>query len=1039
VREGPLKREELWRSLEERIDAPAFRERLREQYPHLAAMALQPASRRGFLKLLGASLTMAGLAGCRRPEEPIVPHASRPEDREPGVPERYATAMDLGGAGLGLLVTSVDGRPIKVEGNPDHPASLGGTSAIAQAAILELYDPERSTSVVQRDGGNRQERSWADWTSFADKHFGSLRGTSGRGLAVLVEESSSHGLERLRFEFTRTFPEGRWVEYSPVSRDAARDGGRQALVENYRTQLHLEQCRVLVSLDADLLVHHPQAVVNARALAKARHPDAEVMNRTYAVESAYSLTGAMADHRLPLRPSQVAPFAASLLGALLHAADRGAAWRQLAGVVGTPAAPEGTAEIRDRMVHDILEHPEQSLIAVGVEQPAPLHALVAAVNVLLGTTGHTITYDLHADPRVPSHLEALGELADAMGAGQVDTLLVLGGNPVHDAPADLAFGERLQAVDTAVHLGLYEDETSELCGWHLPRAHFLESWCDATAFDGTQAVVQPLIAPLYDGKTAIEVLAGVLAGDLPPGGRDLVRWALGSTDDATWHQTLHDGVVPRDFQPIPSFPALTARDETGAEVGLLPGIRGRLVDAWKKLQTSLGGPADGLELQLRPDTRIYDGRFANNGWLQELPDPLTKVTWDNPVLVSPADAERLDLSTNDVVTVGSGDRSVEAVAYVMPGQAEGCVSATLGYGRRAVGEVGNGVGTDFYALRTTDAMHHQAGVTLERTGRTHDLACTQDHYPLDPIGESGMERRLGDLYRSAHLDDYHHHPDFAQHVVHHPPLDQQWKPHEYPGHRWAMTVDLSACTGCNTCAVACQAENNIAVVGREQVEKGREMAWLRIDRYFRGDPDAPSVALMPVTCHHCENAPCEQVCPVAATVHDHEGLNVMVYNRCVGTRYCSNNCPYKVRRFNFFKYMDPETDVEKMRFNPEVTVRSRGVMEKCSFCVQRINTARIAAENEGRTLKDGDVVPACAQACPSGAVVFGDLNDPESRIAKLFADPRSYAMLGEMNNRPRLQYLAKVDNPATDGEAVAHDEVHGEVEGDHGGDPGGHH
>ena len=1012
-----MRREDLWRSLEERVDAPAFRERLREQYPHLAAMALQPASRRGFLKLLGASLTMAGLAGCRRPEERIVPHASRPEDREPGVPERYATAMDLGGAGLGLLVTSVDGRPIKIEGNPDHPASQGGTSAIAQAAILELYDPERSTAVVQRDGGKRQERSWDDWSSFAGKHFGALRGRSGKGLAVLVEESSSHSLERLRFEFTRTFPEGRWVEYAPISRDAERDGRRVALGESYRTQLHLEQCRVLVSLDADLLVHHPQAVTNARALAAARHPDAEVMNRMYAVESAYSLTGAMADHRVPLRPTQIAPFAVSLIGALLHAADRGSAWRELAELVGRPAAPEGTEDIRDRMVHDLLEHAAHGLIAVGSEQPAPLHALVAAVNVLLGSTGHTISYDLSGDPRAPSHLAAIGSLVDAMGAGQVDTLLILGGNPAWDAPADLTFYERLRSIETTVHLGLYEDETSELCGWHLPRAHFLESWGDATAFDGTQAVIQPLIAPLYGGKSLIEVLTGVLGGDLPAAGRDIVRGALGSPDDDTWHRTLHDGKVPRTFHPIPSFPRLAVTDETGGEAGLAPEVAERLSGAWKDLQASLGGATDGLELQLLPDTRVYDGRFANNGWLQELPDPLTKVTWDNPVLVSPADAERLGLATNDVVTLRAGDQGVEAVAYVMPGQAQGCVSASLGYGRRFAGEVGNGVGTDFYALRTTTAMHHLTGVTLEPNGATHDLACTQDHYPLDAIGESGMERRIGDLVRSADLDEYHHHPDFAQHVVHHPPLDQQWEPHEYPGHRWAMAVDLSACTGCNTCAVACQAENNIAVVGREQVEKGREMAWLRIDRYFRGDPAAPSVALMPVTCHHCENAPCEQVCPVAATVHDHEGLNVMVYNRCVGTRYCSNNCPYKVRRFNFFEFMDPQTDVEKMRFNPQVTVRSRGVMEKCSFCVQRINAAKIAAGNGGRSIQDGDVVPACAQACPAGAVVFGDLNDPESRIARLFEDPRAYAMLGEMNNRPRLQYLAKVDNPATDGEA----------------------
>ena len=576
--------------------------------------------------------------------------------------------------------------------------------------------------------------------------------------------------------------------------------------------------------------------------------------------------------------------------------------------------------------------------------------------------------------------------------------------------------------DTTAHLSVYDNETSQACTWHLPRAHFLESWGDVRGPDGTISVVQPLIAPLYGGRTPIELIADLLGE--PTGGMDLVKQTLRSGDevgDPAWRRALQDGVVP-DTRWATVLPGELQVEAITAEA-----IREAKVEA-----------TSGFEVVITADPKLYDGRFANNGWLQELPDALTKVTWDNPVLIAPTDAETLGVATNDRVAIVDNGARIEATAYVMPGQAPGSITVTLGSGRTAAGSVGDGVGTDVSALRTTGLPYLAAGATLTRLDGQHDLACTQDHYPLDRIGEAGIERRLDDLYRSADLATFEHHPDFAQHVVHHPPLDQQWKPHEYDGYRWAMSVDLSACNGCNACLVSCQAENNVAVVGREQVEAGREMHWLRLDRYFRGDPDAPSVALMPVTCHHCENAPCEQVCPVAATVHDHEGLNVMVYNRCVGTRYCSNNCPYKVRRFNFFKFMDPGSDVEKMAFNPDVTVRSRGVMEKCSFCVQRINRVRIDARNAGRPMEDGEIVPACAQACPAGAVVFGDLDDPTSRIAGLHADPRAYAMLGEMNNRPRLKYLARLTNPPGSGEDDRGDDSAGGHAGAHGGTGEGH-
>ncbi len=994
---GRPKGADFWRSLEERQDTPAFREMLREKFPHLVAFTNEPRTRRGFFRLMGASLAMAGMVGCRRPEEPIVPHATRPANRDPGVPVQYATAMELGGLAHGLLVTSYDGRPVKVEGNPEHPASAGGTTALAQAAILELYDPERSTSLLRRERDNAAEKDWDDWDAFAVPHFESLRARGGQGLAVLCEASASPTLRRLRDAFASDLPQARWHEYESLSRDAEREGAALAFGEPVQTHLHLAEAEVVVCLDADPLFDHPDAVRHARELAPRRQGEHGSSTRLYAVEAAFSLTGAMADHRIPLRASEVPAAAAQIARQLV---DHGLSDPVLvrAAAAADHLVDPGFPHMAE-MIEDLARHPAHSLVVAGPRQPAAVHALCHAINAGLGAVGHTVTYTPDPEPGRESHGSSLSGLTAAMAAGEVTTLLIVGGNPVYDAPADVDFAGALANVATiTAHLSLYDNETSHACTWHLPRAHFLESWGDARGPDGTVSVVQPLIAPLYGGQTPIELLAQVV-GETDRG-MDLVKGTFGVgsdplTLDSRWRRALQDGIVPGSAW-------------TSAEPGELQ------VEAIATAAARAAGveATSGFEVVIAPDPKLYDGRFANNGWLQELPEALTKVTWDNPVLVAPADAERLGVSTNDRVAIVGGDVRVEATAYVMPGQTPGTLTVTVGSGRTAAGSVGDGVGTDVSALRTTGFPYQAAGADLNPLGDRHDLACTQDHYPLDTIGESGLERRLDDLYRSADLSTYEHHPDFAQHVVHHPPLDQQWRPHEYDGHRWAMAIDLSTCTGCNACLVACQAENNVPVVGREQVEAGREMHWLRLDRYFRGDATEPTVALMPVTCHHCENAPCEQVCPVAATVHDHEGLNVMVYNRCVGTRYCSNNCPYKVRRFNFFKYQDPETDVEKMRFNPNVTVRSRGVMEKCSFCVQRINRARIAAENDGRDLRDGDIVPACAQVCPSGAIVFGDLSDPESRISKLHADPRSYAMLGEMNNRPRLKYMAKLTNPS---------------------------
>ncbi|MDX1382249.1 MAG: 4Fe-4S dicluster domain-containing protein, partial [Thermoanaerobaculia bacterium] len=639
-------------------------------------------------------------------------------------------------------------------------------------------------------------------------------------------------------------------------------------------------------------------------------------------------------------------------------------------------------------------HPRRSAVVPGPYADAAVHALAHAINAALGNTGATVH---HHRPVTGggSQAEGLTELTEAMRGGEVDLLLILGGNPVYDAPADLDFAAAMGEVPDRIHLGLYEDETAALCHWHVPAAHYLESWADDRAADGTVTLTQPLIEPLYDGHTAAELLSFLLPDRGPRGSYELIRdtWRerLGEEGfEAAWRRALHDG-----------FLAGTAAEPVA------PAVRaGAVADAVAAMRRPPGG---GLELALRPDPTVWDGAFANNGWLQECPKPLTKLTWDNAALMAPATARALGLESEQVVRLEVDSRSVTAPVQVLPGHAPGAVSLHLGGGRERVGRVGRGVGVDAYALRTTAGLWWAAGLAVTPTRARHRLATTQLHHNIALEGPESEERHL---IRSADLAHFREHPDFAQHMGHVPPPELSlFPPRDYEGHRWALTVDLNMCTGCNACVIACQAENNIPVVGKEEVLKGREMHWIRVDRYYAGDLDAPDVHHQPVMCQHCEQAPCEVVCPVAATVHSDEGLNDMVYNRCIGTRYCSNNCPYKVRRFNFFLYQDFETPVLELLRNPDVSVRSRGVMEKCTYCVQRINGARFAAEREGRKLRDGDIQTACQQACPARAITFGDMNDPDSALAARKSSPRNYGILEETNTRPRTTYLAKVSNP----------------------------
>ncbi|MHB8900501.1 MAG: TAT-variant-translocated molybdopterin oxidoreductase [Thermoguttaceae bacterium] len=982
-----------WRSLAELADAPEFRAFMEAEFPKKADP--EGVSRRRWLQLMGASLALAGTAGCRWQKEEILPFAERPEGRIPGVPERYATAMNLSGNAVGLLVTAYDGRPIKIEGNPNHPQSLGATDAFAQAAILSLYDPDRTRHVVDRQSpGRGNVARWAQFDAFASDHFARLRKAKGKGLAVLAEADSSPTVARLRTQFLEVFPQATWHEYEPLSRDNERDGASLAFGKPHRTHLHLDKADVIVCLDCDLFGDHPTALRNIRHYSAARDPEGS-MNRLYVVESCYTITGAAADHRIPVRSSRVGSFVAAIQASLDGGtADIDSAWKRYV----------------DAIVEDLKLHPGRSVLLAGPAQPPEVHEAVHRLNARLENVGKTVTYSEEPDPQRPSHQQTLIQLVRRIDSGEVDTLLVLGGNPVYDAPGDLGFPAAFAKVPTRIHLSQDDNETSRAASWHLPRAHFLEAWGDARSHDGTCSVVQPLIEPLWEGRSKIEILAGLL--DSPLGAYELVRETAhqltGDDDfDNRWQIALHEGVFKDTQWPV-AAPTLAESKATRAET-----------------RRDASGE---LEIIFRPDSSVYDGRFANCGWLQELPDPMTRLTWDNAALVGPATAQRLGVASDRVVRISVADRSISIPVFVMPGQADGTIAIALGYGRTAAGHVGGSrqnnvapVGVDAYAIRPSGSPWFRPGASIEVTGATARLATTQDHHAIDMIALKGMAERLGQLVRETTRSELHAEPDVIAHALHLPggvhedELKSLWDEHEYGPHRWGMSVDMNRCLGCNACVVACQAENNIPVVGKQRVLEGREMHWLRIDRYFRGDMENPDVSHQPVACQQCENAPCEEVCPVAATVHSREGLNDMVYNRCIGTRYCSNNCPYKVRRFNYFYYHfdveKPGAEVAKMAFNPEVTVRSRGVMEKCTYCVQRIQAAKIAAKNEGRAVGGDEVRSACQQACPAQAIEFGDLNDARSKVAAAHQSNRAYGMLAELNTKPRTRYLARVRNP----------------------------
>jgi len=993
---------EYWRSLEELAGSPEFQDMLHREFPKGASEWLDSVSRRGFLQLMGASLAMAGMSGCTKlPLQEIVPYVRQPEQVVPGVAMYYATAFTLSGYANPLLVESNLGRPTKIEGNNLHPASLGGTDIFAQASILGMYDPDRSQAITHIG----DVEPWAEFVKEIKGRLAVQKGLGGAGIRILTQTISSPTLKDQMRAFLAMYPQAKWHVYEPTNRDNVLEGAKLAFGEPVETRYDFSKADVIVSLDADFLsAGFPGNVRYIRDFAKRRNPDAE-MNRLYVIESSPSATGVKADHRFPARAVDVAGFAESLF-----ALGQNAEW-----AVGSGDSARFVAAVAE----DLRKRKGRSVIVPGDHQPPALHALAHAMNAALGNVGKTVFYTDPVDANPVNQTESLRDLVSDMRAGQVDLLVIMGGNPVYDAPADLGFGDCLKnsKVGLRIYHGLYENETAELCHWNINEAHYLEAWSDGRAYDGTVSIVQPLIAPLYAGKSAHEMLS-TLIGVSDASGYDIVRayWqkyltpacaGLGcKTFEEAWRKTLNDGFIQGS-----AFPQKSVEMKHGSSI--MSASEASQAQAEGKLLPTAPPDPNALEINLRRDPSIYDGQFSNNGWLQELPKPMSKLTWDNAVLMGPKMAEREGIKTMDVVTLELSGRKVTGPVWIQAGHPDHSVTVHLGYGRLKAGRAGTGAGFDAYALRTTNALWIATGGKLSKTGDHYQLASTQGYQTMD-TGDGATRP----LVREATLEEYRKEPKFAQEDQ--PPAELTL----YPGYdykkspdAWGMTIDLNACVGCNNCIIACQSENNIAVVGKEQVVRGRHMHWIRVDAYYQGDRDAPRAYFQPVPCMQCENAPCELVCPVGATVHSSEGLNDMVYNRCIGTRYCSNNCPYKVRRFNFLLFQDWETPQYKLMRNPDVSIRSRGVMEKCTYCVQRITEHRINAETaavrENREFKieDGSLQTACQQSCPADAIVFGNINDPNSRVAKLKAQDRNYGLLADLNTRPRTTYLAEIRNP----------------------------
>lgn len=946
------------------------------EHEHDDELSTDDGTRRRFLEIMGASIALAAGVGCTRPTtEFLMPYVEAPEQVLPGIPKYYATASVVNGIAQGVIVESHLGRPTKIEGNPKHPGSLGATDVLSQACVLDLYDPFRSKVIMRGEASD----SWDAFTLGFQAALAPIRAAKGAGLRILTETVVSPTLGAQVNEVLAQLPQAKWHQYDPAGCHSSREGARQAFGRYVHTYYRLENADVIVSLDSDFLACGPGNTRYARDYAFGRRVRGSntKMNRLYVAESSLTPTGGKADHRIQLNPSEMNRFALELAAAI--------------GVPGVnaPANQEFGKWIAP-LAQDLKAHRGRSAILVGEAQSPVLHALVHAMNAALGNAGQTVIYTDPLEVRAEDQIASLKQLVNDMEAGSVKMLLILGGNPVYNAPADVNFTAALSKVPFSAHNGLYPDETSRLTNWHVPESHFLETWGDARGYDGTVTILQPLTEPLYFSHSHIELLE--LFFETPSAtSQAIVRnyWQSAmkeSNFDRWWRTSVGTGLIANSALP-PISPALQPIDTA---------------------PLTQSGNSGSLDLLFRPDPYIYDGRHASNAWLQELPKPITKLTWDNAVHVSPRTAARLHLANQHLVELKYRGQTVEGSVWILPGQADDTITVHLGYGRQNAGVVGNGAGFDAYRIRFSDALWHASGIEVRPTGKMYPLATTQMQKT-----EEGR-----DLAVSRPIAAYRENPDLVRQSHPDPAPDEtlypQWK---YSGYNWGMAIDLTACVNCGTCVIACQSENNIPTIGKGEELFRRDMHWLRIDTYYTGDWNAPSGALyQPIPCMHCENAPCELVCPVQATLHSDDGLNDMVYNRCVGTRYCSNNCPYKVRRFNWKLYADWYTEQLKMLENPNVTVRSRGVMEKCTYCVQRIREVEIRAKNEHRSIRDGEIKTACQQACPTEAIVFGDMNNPETHVSRLKREKLTYSLLGDLNTRPHTTYLAEVRNPNPDWE-----------------------
>jgi len=1007
-----------WRSLEQVAETPEFEAWLADEFPNRRSIA--DIDRRSLLKVMGASLALAGLSGCRgyfMPEEKIVPYVNQPEEMVIGKPLYYATAFTHAGYAYGALVKQNEGRPTKIEGNPDHPANRGAANVQMQASILSLYDPDRAQSVLS----NGELSTWEDFLKVVRKDLADQKKTGGAGFRLLTGTVTSPTLQAQIQELMRDFPRMTWHVYEPFGQDNSHAGMQMAYGQPLAPIYDFSKVKVVVSLDSDFLLQQPGSLRYAADFIEARRvKNGDVaMNRLYTIETTTSITGAMSDHRWGVKPSDLLRVAAALHGAV------------------TGAAPEKGSVPVDAIARDLVANRGAAVVVPGEFAPPEVHAACAAINASIGAPVSLVRrFDIPLGQTTgnvapPTGPQGLKELVDALNAKQVQVLMIAGGNPVYDAPADYNFRAAMANAPRRIRYGYYVDETSKECDWHLPATHFLEEWSDTRAFDGTVSIVQPLTMPLFEGRSIHEVLDAIAGRPQPGLARVQSTWrgASGADFDKRWREWLHQGVIPN--------------------TAATPVTAGSTSTFTPAAPATNGG---GLEVNFRPDPHLHDGRYSNNGWLMEYPRPIIQVTWDNVALMSPKTAQDLNVRSEDKVELQLRGATVQAPAWISPGQPDGVVTLYAGYGRQNAGSVAEGAGFNVYPMRTSGAMYYDSGLQVKSVGGVWPVACTQIHHQMEGrdivrIGTMDEFRRDKSLYRAEEKLD---HEEIREQNMY---PDEIFNANDIP--QWGMTIDMHACIGCNACGVACVAENNIPVVGKEQVKRGREMHWLRIDRYYTvndaasekavredniglQDPIAnPMTVFQPMMCVHCEKAPCEPVCPVAATVHSHEGLNQMIYNRCVGTRYCSNNCPYKVRRFNYLNYSDnqpqfanldfstglawapapihspKEHGIELLRMlsNPDVTVRGRGVMEKCTYCTQRISQTRIEAKKQGRNIADGEIITACQQACPTNAIVFGNIADPNSKVSQMKRDPRNYMLLEEEQTRPRTSYLGRITNP----------------------------